>query len=108
MDLVRRLKQILRRFWPYTRKPRLLMGGSFLALLAEVFLRLIEPWMLALVLDYVILAPQDGAKALPLIGAYDPKVLLISASVGLVVTVGLRALAVYSSTVGSPSSATAC
>jgi ATP-binding cassette, subfamily B, bacterial len=99
-ELGPRLREIVRRFWPYTREHRLLMAGSFCALIAEVFLRLIEPWMLAVVLDYVILAPQDGTKTLPLVGAYDPKVLLIVASVGLVVTVGLRALAAYSSTVG--------
>lgn len=99
-ELGPRLRQILRRFWPYTRNHRLLMAGSFLALIAEVFLRLLEPWMLAIVLDYVILPPEGGPPDLPVISTMAPMTLLVVASVGLVLTVGLRALTVYISTVG--------
>ena len=86
--------------WPYTRRYRALMTGSMLAIVAEVFLRLVEPWMLALVLDYVVMPPQGGAKQLPIISSMEPLTLLVWASVGLVVAVGLRALAVYASKVG--------
>ena len=76
------------------------MTGSMLAIVAEVFLRLVEPWMLALVLDYVVMPSQGGAKQLPIISSMEPLTLLVWASVGLVVAVGLRALAVYASKVG--------
>lgn len=99
-ELAPRLRMILRRFWPYVRQHRLLVLGSLFALVAEVFLRLLEPWMLALVLDYVVL-PQNGqAKPLPVISSMDPSSVLLLASVGLVVAVALRAVAVYFSTVG--------
>ncbi|MGH3813042.1 MAG: ABC transporter ATP-binding protein, partial [Pseudonocardiaceae bacterium] len=99
-ELVPRLRQILRRFWPYTRKHRLLIAGSLLALLAEVFLRLLEPWMLALVIDHVILPQQGGSLDLPVLSSLDPKTLLAVAAVGLALAVGLRALAVYLSSIG--------
>jgi ATP-binding cassette, subfamily B, bacterial len=99
-DLGPRLREVLGYFWPYTRRHRKLMTGSFLAIIAEVLLRLVEPWMLALVLDYVIVPQQGAAKPLPLLGALDPMTLLLVASIGTVVTVGLRALAAYYSTVG--------
>jgi ATP-binding cassette, subfamily B, bacterial len=99
-ELAPRLRVILRRFWPYTRRYRSLIAGSMLALVAEVFLRLLEPWMLALVLDHVILPQQGGGSNLPFLGSLKPTTLLTVASVGLVVVIGLRALTVYLSTVG--------
>ncbi len=50
------LWQILRRFRPYLRKHNTVVGASFLALFAEIALRLIEPWPLKLVFDHVIVA----------------------------------------------------
>jgi ATP-binding cassette subfamily B protein len=99
-ELGPRLREVLHHFWPYTRRHRRLMAGSLLAIIAEVFLRLLEPWMLALVLDYVIVPQQGAAKPLPVLGSMDPMTLLLVASIGTVLAVGLRAVAVYSSTVG--------
>jgi ATP-binding cassette, subfamily B, bacterial len=99
-ELTPRLGHILRRLWPYTRNYRLLMTGSMLALMAEVFFRLLEPWMLALVLDHVIIQQSGASPDLPLVGEVAPMTVLIVASVGLVLIVGLRSLTVYLSTVG--------
>ncbi|NUR07290.1 MAG: ABC transporter ATP-binding protein [Nocardioidaceae bacterium] len=99
-DLGPRLREILHYFWPYTRNHRATMVGALLAIVAEVFLRLLEPWMLALVIDYVIAPPKGGPKPLPVISDMSPEQILLFASVGLVASVGLRALAVYASTVG--------
>ncbi len=99
-ELAPRLREILRRFWPYTRNYRFLMAGSMFALFAEVLLRLLEPWMLALVLDHVILPQPGGPPELLLLGQLEPMTLLALASVGLVLIIGLRALTVYLSTVG--------
>ena len=99
-ELTPRLGYILRRLWPYTRNYRLLMAGSLLALMAEVFFRLLEPWMLALVLDHVIIQQSGAPPNLPILGEMEPTTLLVVASVGLVLIVGLRSLTVYLSTVG--------
>ena len=99
-DLGPRLREVLRYFWPYARPYRRLMAGSMLAIVAEVGFRLLEPWMLALVLDYVIAPPEGGAPYLPVISSLDPMTIVLIASVGMVLTVGLRALSVYASTVG--------
>ena len=99
-ELSPRFRQVLVRFWPYTRGYRLLLTGSFLALVAQVFLRLLEPWMLALVLDNVILQQQGQALQVPVLDTLAPMDLLAVASVGLVAAVGLRAGAMYLSTIG--------
>jgi len=99
-ELAPRLSQVVSRFWPYTRNHRWLMTGSMVALLAEVLLRLLEPWMLALVLDHVILQQPGTPTSIPLLGNVEPMTVLTVASVGLVVAVSLRAGAAYLSTVG--------
>src|ERR1051326_2912948 len=48
------LWRILRYFWPHLRQYRLLIVSSLAALLAEVGLRLLEPWPLKFVFDRVI------------------------------------------------------
>src|SRR5260370_41594817 len=54
------LWQILRRFRPYVRKQKAVIGASFVALFAEIALRLVEPWPLKLVFDHVIVAKHQG------------------------------------------------
>ena len=92
--------RMLRRFWPLVWKERLVISGSFLALLAEVALRLVEPWPLKLVFDYVIPAGPAATVDLPLIGAVEPTLLLTLAAISVVCVIGLRALAAYLNTVG--------
>lgn len=99
-ELAPRLRYILRRFWPYARRHRLLLTGAMAALLAEVFLRMLEPWMLALVIDHVILPQQGGELQVPLLRDLGPTGLLVFASVGLAFAVALRAGAVYLSSIG--------
>jgi ATP-binding cassette subfamily B protein len=92
--------RLLRRFWPLLRKERLLIGGSFLALLAEIALRLLEPWPLKLVFDYLIPADSAPPSSVPMIGTLDPATLLAVAAISVVCLIGLRALAAYLNTVG--------
>ena len=100
-DMVPSLWRILRRFWPYIRQERTLVIGSLLALFAEISLRVLEPWPLKFVFDRVILtAPAGGRSGIPLVDALDPTTLLILAALGIVVIVGLRAVASYGNTVG--------
>ena len=92
--------RLLRRFWPLVRGQRLLIGGSFLALLAEITLRLLEPWPLKLIFDYVIPAASAPPASVPMLGAIDPPTLLAVAAISVVCLIGLRALAAYLNTVG--------
>ncbi|BAC89008.1 ABC transporter ATP-binding protein [Gloeobacter violaceus] len=91
--------RILRCFWPEIRKQKLLLAGSFSALIAETALRLLEPWPLKYIFDTVIL-PQSGAVLpAPLAGA-EPTVVLTALALGLVAIAALRAGAAYLAVVG--------
>ena len=95
------LLRIVRHFWPYIRKQRVLIGGALLALFAQVALRLLEPWPLKFVFDRVIvIGPTDGKLGISPIDALDPMLLLALSALAVVVIAGLRALATYSSKVG--------
>jgi ATP-binding cassette subfamily B protein len=92
------LGQIVRRFWPYIRQEWALVIGALGALLAQVGLRLLEPWPLKFVFDQVI-TPASGDDAMGLMGR-SPTVVLWACAIALVAVTGLRALADYGSTVG--------
>ena len=95
------LRRLATRFAPQIREQRGLVAGSFLAIFAEVFLRLLEPWPLALVLDHVLDRETSGrAIDLGWLTSLDPSLLLLVAAGGVVIIAGIRALAKYASTVG--------
>src|SRR3990170_5779316 len=78
------LWRIMRHFWPYIRKQRALILGSFLALFVEVVLRLLEPWPLKFVLDRVIVnAPAGGLSNIPAIDTLKPMTLLTLSALAL-------------------------
>jgi ATP-binding cassette subfamily B protein len=93
--------RMVRRFWPYLRKERRLIAVSLFALLAEVGLRLLEPWPLKLLFDGV-LPPQGSSRStgLPLLDSLDASTLLIVCAVSVVLFTALRAVATYGNTVG--------
>ncbi len=67
-----RSRDVLRGLLPRLRPHRALVGGSLAALLAEVLLRLLEPWPLKFVFDRV-LAPRPGrGPSWPSLDALDP------------------------------------
>src|SRR5437764_14773227 len=71
------LWRITRYFWPHLRQFRMLMASSFLALVAEVGLRLLEPWPLKFVFDYLIGQRRTPKRPLPkLLEGYDNTKLL--------------------------------
>jgi ATP-binding cassette, subfamily B, bacterial len=93
------LWRILRYFSPYIRKQKTLLSFSAIALIADVGLRILEPWTLKFVFDYVLIETNQF-PVIPLIDRLDPVTLLtLSAATFLVIT-GLRAFAAYWSTVG--------
>ncbi|PSR16939.1 protein tyrosine phosphatase [filamentous cyanobacterium CCP3] len=94
------LWQFGRYFWPVIRPQWPLLTVSGLALLADVALRVLEPWPMKVIFDYV-LVPARGdapARSAPL-SAWDPALLLTGAVVAMVVLTGLRAVATYWNTV---------
>src|SRR6266851_4924114 len=95
------LWQILRRFRPYVRKQKAVIGASFVALFAEIALRLVEPWPLKLVFDHVIVAKHHGhGLKIAHLTAFDASTTLTIAALAVVAITGLRALADYLNTVG--------
>jgi ATP-binding cassette subfamily B protein len=101
-DKLPSLWRISRYFWPHLRKERAVIAGSMLALFAEVFLRLLEPWPLKFVFDCII---GSGTKHQPVPdwlggGRVEPTRLVALAALAVVVITALRALASYAQTIG--------
>ena len=93
--------RIVSKFWPQIRKHRLLVAGSFLALLVETGLRLLEPWPLKFILDRVLI-PQvnPNSSELAIAGGNNPLVLLTFLALAIVAIAVLRSVASYLSTYG--------
>jgi ATP-binding cassette subfamily B protein len=95
------LRRIIARFWPEIRKHRLLMAGSFLALLAEVGFRALEPWPLKFIFDQVFKTKHEGRFAsVPFLDTLSPFTLLAASALAIILFTGLRALAEYANTIG--------
>ncbi|PIG94790.1 ABC transporter ATP-binding protein [Gloeocapsopsis sp. IPPAS B-1203] len=101
------LSRIFSKFAPQIRKQKLLIGASFLALLAETAFRLLEPWPLKLIFDYIIVSGfQTEALPIPALRGLNP-VTLLTIFTGAIVAIALaRAAAAYCSTVGMAIAAT--
>lgn len=85
-------------FWPYVRQQRWLLLISAVTLLADVGLRVLEPWPLKVIFDYVLIPQEQGQTALP--GpTVDPMLLLTASAISVVAITGLRAIATYWNTV---------
>jgi ATP-binding cassette subfamily B protein len=101
-NLVPTLWRMVRHFRPYLHKNRYLIGGSTVAVFAEVGLRLLEPWPLKFIFD-VVLVPQvaqDGATALGWFAGMDRMTVLLICAASIFVITCLRAVAEYANTVG--------
>lgn len=86
------LRRFTRAFWPYTRPHVPALLGAMLAIIAQVALRLLEPWPLGLIFDRIIDPPVGEG--------FDRPMVWLTALAGLVVVIaGLRALATYASTI---------
>ncbi|MBE8969962.1 ABC transporter ATP-binding protein [Nostocales cyanobacterium LEGE 12452] len=90
---------ILVYFWPDIRPQFGLLLISAIALVADVGLRVLEPWPLKFVFDYVLLR-SEKLNNIPIIASLEPITLLTFSAVAVLLITGLRALAAYWSTVG--------
>lgn len=93
------LRRILHHFGPEIRRQRRWIAIAFLALVAEVGLRLLEPWPLKFVFDR-LLAPSLESGSAPPSNPVSSSTLLTAAAVAMLAIAGLRALAAYWNTVG--------
>jgi ATP-binding cassette, subfamily B, bacterial len=91
---------IICKFWPYIRKRKILIAGSFLALLVETGLRLLEPWPLKYVFDYILLPAHSNSSSAVISHSFEPMVLLTLLALAIVVISGLSSIAAYLSTYG--------
>ena len=72
------LWRVLKYLWPTVRRERPLIAASMAALLASSLLRLVEPWPLKFVFDYVISDKSSAAGSpVPLISNLGSLQLLI-------------------------------
>jgi ATP-binding cassette subfamily B protein len=99
-DSAPRFWLVLRRLWPGIRKQLPLVLAAFLALVAQIFLRLLEPWPLKFIIDELTVAePGETQSGIPAVDALDPMALLTFAALAVVVIALLRAATTYFSTV---------
>src|SRR5262245_21567965 len=108
MSRPKTLHEALPNLWRFARyvrpgvhKQRALIAVSFVALFAEIGLRLLEPWPLKFIFDRVIVRAHVGrALGIHALDALDPTTLISLAAVAVVSITALRALAAYWNTVG--------
>jgi ATP-binding cassette, subfamily B, bacterial len=95
------MRRIVTRFAPQIRRQKWLLSGSFVALLLETGLRLLDPWPLKFIFDELILKGFDTSNiAIPALRNASP-VTVLSAAAGMIVMIAVvRALFAYLSTVG--------
>ncbi|PLZ90661.1 ABC transporter ATP-binding protein [Fischerella thermalis] len=99
--------RILRRFSPQIRQQKNLLVVSFVALIAEIFLHLLEPWPLKFIFDYILLPGfKTQPLGIPFLDELSPFALLTTLTLALVAIAALRATAAYFSVVGMSLAAT--
>lgn len=87
---------VIRRFVPYGRKHKWLLGGSSLAMFAEVGFRILEPWPLKFIFDRIFQSVDPSVATTE----SDTSTLLLVCSLALIVLVGMRAWMSYVRRVG--------
>ncbi len=93
--------QVMRYFWPYTYRQKHLVAGSMGALIASLLLRLLEPWPLKLMIDYVVLANWGSSESGPAWAqGLSTTWVLVLLSLAVVVIAVLRAMAAFAANVG--------
>ncbi|QCT21836.1 ABC transporter ATP-binding protein [Jejubacter calystegiae] len=92
---------VLRVFWPWIRRQKRLLYGSFIILLLASVIRLLEPWPLAFAIDVVTGDVKDNTLINSVgLNHLTTENLLWICAVGVVAVAVLRAIASYVSTIG--------
>ena len=100
-DSLPRFWRVMRRLWPKLRKQLPLITAAFVALLAQIGLRLLDPWPLKFVIDEIVGAePAAGRTGIPALDGLDSMTFVAVAAVAIVIIALLRSATTYFSTVG--------
>lgn len=95
------LQRIVQRFWPQIRRQKGLLILAGLALITKVFARLIAPWPLKLIFDFVLVPDVHSAELdWPLLRDLSTNMLLAVLAAAIIATAVLRAMSAYVSLVG--------
>ncbi len=105
------LHRLLHAFWPQIRRQAPLLLLSLAGLMVSIIARVLEPWPLKFIFDWIIMPPEDPARhaegrfiATP--GGYEPLTLLAILVVAMVLFATIRAVCDYLAAVGMAMSAT--
>ncbi len=94
-------RRILQRFWPQIRKQKGLLILASLALLTKVFSRLIAPWPLKLIFDFVLVPEaHDTQLDWSVLRNMNTDMLLMVLAFAIIATAVFRAMSAYLSLVG--------
>jgi len=93
------VRHIIRRFWPQIREQRTVLAGAFVALLAQIAFRLLEPWPLKFVFDRIII-PGAETTGIAWLDRLSQSTLLLLAALSVVVIAVLQGSSAYLNKVG--------
>lgn len=96
--------RILHKFAPQIRQEQGLLIFSFLALMAEIILHLLEPWPLKFIFDYILV--DAPTLPLPFLQGASPIALLSGLAIAMLAIAALRACSAYLSVAGMAQAAT--
>ncbi|MBL9134636.1 MAG: ABC transporter ATP-binding protein [Verrucomicrobiales bacterium] len=100
-ETARVLWAVMRRFGPQLRAQRLLLIWALAALVLEIGIRLLEPWLLKIIFDALLVSgPNQVTWMQGALENFGRSGVLAGTCVMVVVLTGLRAGAAYASTIG--------
>ncbi|MCC7373315.1 MAG: ABC transporter ATP-binding protein [Verrucomicrobiales bacterium] len=100
-ETVRVLAAVMRRFGPQLRGQRWVMLGAFGALVAEIGFRLLEPWLLKIVFDALLVSGPNRVPWMEgMLASFGRNGVLVGTCLLVVILAGLRAGASYMATIG--------
>ena len=94
------LQYVLKQFWPQICKEQTLLWAAGIGLLVEVLARILAPWPLKLIFDYVLLPGAHNSELdIPFLREASPAVLILLLTLSIIGTAGLSAASAYLSLV---------
>lgn len=94
------LQKVLQQFWPQVYKEKKLISVSVACLTIEVLTRILSPWPLKLIFDYVLLPNAHSAELdIPFLRSASPTLLVVILALSIVGVAGLSAMSAYISLV---------
>lgn len=94
------LHKVIRQFWPQVYQEKTLLSVAIVGLVIEVFARLLSPWPLKLIFDYVLLPNAYSVDLdIPFLRDATPAVLIMILTLSIIGVAALSAMSAYISLV---------